>query len=328
MENNLNNNLINQDSQNVAGGLPASFDNHQQNQPNAQTQVENTSESTIHPTQPGVIISNPDSSTTSANLLLVSIKLIKPNPWQPRKSFHQESLQELADSIKEHGILQPLVVVPQPDGTYQLIVGERRLRASLLAGLDTVPVIVREGMQEQKKLELALIENIQRHNLDPIEEAMAYQQLIDSYKLTQEEVARKVGKGRTTITNILRLLHLPLKIQNAVAQGIISEGHARSILTVPGMEKQLTFFELIVAENFTVRQAEDKAREILDRPKFIRAPRVPTDPETTALESELRGKLGTKVKVQKKGESGRITIEFFSQEELQSFMEKISKLQS
>jgi ParB family chromosome partitioning protein len=328
MEKNLNNNLIKQDPQDISSSAAVSSDNSQQNQENTEVKTENVSTPAIQPKQPDVVISNPDSSTTSANLLVVSIKLIKPNPWQPRKTFHQESLQELADSIKEHGILQPLVVVPQGDGTYQLIVGERRLRASLLAGLDTVPVIVREGMQEQKKLELALIENIQRHNLDPIEEAMAYQQLIDSYKLTQEEVARKVGKGRTTITNMLRLLHLPLRIQNAVAEGVISEGHARSILTVPGMEKQLAFFELIVNENFTVRQAEDKAREILDRPKFIRAPRVQTDPETTALESELRSKLGTKVKIQKKGESGKITIEFFSQEELVSFMDKVSKLQA
>jgi ParB family chromosome partitioning protein len=269
-----------------------------------------------------------NSNLPSQSLTEISVSLIKPNPWQPRKVFHEDSLRELADSIREHGVLQPLVVVPQDDGTYQLIVGERRLRASQIAGLQKVPVIIREGVEEQKKLELALIENIQRHNLDPIEEAMAYQQLIDSYKLTQEEVARKVGKGRTTITNMLRLLHLPLKIQNAVAEGIISEGHARSILTVPGMEKQLAFFDLIVSENFTVRQAEEKSREILDRPKFIRAPRIPTDPETTAIESELRGKLGTKVKVQKKGESGKITIEFFSQEELTSFLDKISKIQS
>lgn len=327
MENDTNNGLVNGQSQNISNDVPILAPDLSKDQAVIQIQAENAVPQAIDSKHSDIIISNPDSSTTSANLLLVSIKLIKPNPWQPRKTFHQESLQELADSIKEHGILQPLVVVPQGDGTYQLIVGERRLRASLLAGLDTVPVIVREGMQEQKKLELALIENIQRHNLDPIEEAMAYQQLIDSYKLTQEEVARKVGKGRTTITNMLRLLHLPLKIQNAVAEGVISEGHARSILTVPGMEKQLAFFELIVNENFTVRQAEDKAREILDRPKFIRAPRVQTDPETTALESELRSKLGTKVKIQKKGESGKIMIEFYSQEELASFMEKISKLQ-
>ena len=261
------------------------------------------------------------------SLAEIAVDLIKPNPWQPRKVFNEQALQELADSIKEHGILQPLVVVPMPDGTYQLIVGERRLRASKLAGLAKVPVIIRDFLEEQKKLELALIENIHRHNLDPIEEAMAYQQLIDQYQLTQDEVGRKVGKHRTTITNLLRLLHLPLKIQNALSEGIISEGHARGILGLMGMEKQIAFFELIVANNMTVRQVGDKVRELQERPRVIRAPRGTMDPEIAAMESQLRGKLGTKVKVSKVGESGKITIEFYSQEELNSFMDKMAKLE-
>lgn len=260
------------------------------------------------------------------NLAEILLDLIQPNPWQPRKVFNEQALQELAASIREHGILQPLVVVPLPDGKYQLIVGERRLRAAKLAGLTKVPVVIRDFMEEQKKLELALIENIQRHNLNPIEEAMAYQQMVDQYQLTQEEVAKKVGKGRTTVTNVLRLLHLPLKIQNAVAEDVISEGHARAILALMGMEKQLALFELVVAQDMTVRQVEEKVRELLDRPKIIRAPRGPSDPELAALESELRGKLGTKVRVQKSGDSGKITIEFFSAEELNSFLDKINKL--
>ncbi len=257
----------------------------------------------------------------------ISVNLIKPNPWQPRKVFKEEKLDELAASIREHGVLQPLVVVPMPDGNYQLIVGERRLRASQLAGLARVPVIIRDAVEEQKKLELALIENIQRHNLDAIEEAMAYQQLIDTYHLTQDEVAKKVGKGRTTVTNMLRLLHLPLKIQRAVAEGVISEGHARAILGLPGMEKQLSLLDLVIAENMTVRQVEEKVREIMERPKQVKAARGPSDPETAAIESELRGKLGTKVKVQKSGESGKIMIEFFSKEELDNFLDKIKHLQ-
>lgn len=260
------------------------------------------------------------------NFTELSVDLIKPNPWQPRKTFAPESLQELADSIKEHGILQPLVVIPAGDGSYQLIVGERRLRAAKLAGLSKVPAIVRDTMEERQKLELALIENIQRHNLDPIEEATAYQQLIDQYQMTQEEISKKMGKARTTITNTLRLLRLPLKIQRAVADGTISEGHARAIMTLPGMEKQLAFLETILKENMTVRQAEDRVREVLARPKIVRAPRTPSDPEVAALESELRGKLGTKVKVQKHGETGRIMIEFYSQEELNNFLNKVSKL--
>lgn len=261
------------------------------------------------------------------NLAEVAVDLIKPNPWQPRKVFNEETLQELANSIKEHGILQPLVVVPLPDGTYQLIVGERRLRASKLAGLTKVPVVVRDYMEEQHKLEVALIENIQRHNLDPIEEALAYKQLVDHYKMTQEEVAKKVGKGRTTITNMLRLLHLPLKIQTALAEGKITEGHARSILALPGMEKQLALYELIIGNAMTVRQVEDKVREMLERPKQIKAPRGPVDPEAAAMENDLRSKLGTKVKIQKAGEGRKITIEFFSQEELLAFMDKMKKLE-
>jgi len=258
---------------------------------------------------------------------MVAVDRIVPNPWQPRKVFKQEYLQELADSIKEHGVLQPLVVVPQPDGNFQLIVGERRLRASQLAGLQEVPVIIRDAMEEQQKLELALIENIQRHNLDAIEEAQAYQQLIDQYKLTQDEVARKVGKGRTTVTNMLRLLHLPLKIQRAIADGVISEGHGRAILGLIGMEKQLAMLEAVIAENMTVRMVEDRVREIMERPKQVKAARGSADPEVQAIESELRGKLGTKVKVQKSGESGKITIEFYSQEELNGFLEKMAKLE-
>lgn len=262
------------------------------------------------------------------NLMEIDIDLIQPNPWQPRKVFNQQALQELADSIKEHGVLQPLVVVPAPDGTYQLIVGERRLRAAKLAGLVKVPAIIRDFLEEQKKLELALIENIQRHNLDPIEEAHAYKQLAEQYNLSHEEVARKVGKARTTISNMLRLLNLPIKIQNAVAEGIISEGHARPLVSLMAMEKQLAMMDLIIKEELTARQVEEKVRELLDRPKVVRAPRGgPMDPEVAALESELRGKLGTKVKVQKSGESGRITIEFFSQEELNSFMDKVKKLE-
>ncbi len=257
----------------------------------------------------------------------IPVEMIKPNPWQPRKTFNEEALQDLTNSIREHGILQPLVVVPLPDGTYQLIVGERRLRAAKQAGLSKVPVIVRDFLEEQKKLELALIENIQRHNLDPIEEGLAYKQLSEEYKLTQDEVAKRVGKGRTTVTNMIRLLHLPLKIQNAISEGKITEGHGRAILGLNGMEKQLAMYELILSQNMTVRQVEEKVRELMDRTKLVRAPRGPSDPEVSAIETELRGKLGTKVRVQKSGETGKITIEFFSQEELNAFMDKVKRLE-
>lgn len=260
------------------------------------------------------------------NFTEIAVEMIRPNPWQPRKTFDPVALQELADSIKEHGILQPLVVVPA-EGYYQLIVGERRWRASLLAGLTKVPVIIRDSLEEQKKLELALIENIQRHNLDPIEEATAFQQLIDHYHLTHEQLAQKMGKSRTAVTNVLRLLNLPLKIQRSISEGVISEGHGRAIMALPGLEQRLAMLNMIVADDMTVRQVEDKAREMLDRPKQVKAPRTPSDPEVAAIESELRGKLGTKVKVSKSGGSGKITIEFYSQEELQSLLEKMHRLE-
>jgi ParB family transcriptional regulator, chromosome partitioning protein len=277
-------------------------------------------------TQPQITPALPP-SPAGQNLTEIEVSRIKPNPWQPRKIFKEEYLQELANSIKEHGILQPLVVVPTPDGNYQIIVGERRWRASQLAGLTKIPVILRDAMEEQRKLELALIENIQRRNLDPIEEAQAYQQLIDEYNLTQEEVAKKVGKGRTTVTNMIRLLNLPLKIQRAIADDIISEGHGRAILGLMGLEKQLAMFDVVVNENLTVRQVEDRVREIMERPKQVKAQRPNLNPELQAIENELRGKLGTKVRVQKNGDAGRITIDFFSQEELSSFLDKMHKLE-
>lgn len=288
-----------------------------------QTQVSESMPSTAVGAQ-----QNPQISQQPAGQNLTEIELvkIKPNPWQPRKVFKEEYLQELAASIKEHGILQPLVVVPMGDGNYQIIVGERRWRASQIAGLTKVPVIIRDAMEEQKKLELALIENIQRHNLDPIEEAQAYHQLIDQYKLTQEEVAKKVGKGRPTISNMLRLLNLPLKIQKAIADGVISEGHGRAIVSLVGMEKQLAMFDMVVAESMTVRQVEEKVRELMARPKQNKTARLNPDPELQAIEDELRGKLGTKVRVQKNGDSGRITIDFFSKEELAVFIDKLSHL--
>lgn len=316
-----------QSNQNIAGeidDLEIGSSGTNQNSPSV---VQDFQQTSVQPAPTANSPSNPDQTQVPGqNLVKISISQIKPNPWQPRKIFKEEYLKELSDSIKEHGILQPLVVVPLNDKEYQIIVGERRWRAAQLAGLTEVPVIVRDAMEEQQKLELALIENIQRHNLDPIEEAQAYQQLIDQYKLTQEEVAKKVGKGRTTVTNMLRLLHLPLKIQKAIADGTISEGHGRAILGLMGMEKQLAMYELVVSENMTVRQAEDRVRQLMDRPKMIKAQRGVADPEVQALESELRGKLGTKVKVQKSGEAKKITIEFFSDEELKNFMEKMSHL--
>jgi len=249
----------------------------------------------------------------------VPLSQIVPNPYQPRKFFNQQQLEELAASIKEHGVIQPLVVNKTPIG-YELVVGERRFRASELAGLEKVPVIIKQGMQDQTKLEVALIENIQRQELNPIEEAQAYDKLMKQFGMTQEQVAQKVGKSRPAIANTVRLLNLPAEIQRGIIEGKISEGHARAILGLTGVERQLAMFRIIQEQNLNVRQVESKVRELMARPKMDA---TGPDPKVMAMENELRTRLGTRVRIEKKGTSGRITIEFFSEEELSELIEKI-----
>ncbi len=251
----------------------------------------------------------------------IELTKIVPNPYQPRKVFNQQALQELADSIKEHGVIQPLVVTGTPAG-YELVVGERRYRAAQLAGLEKIPAIIKQELQDQTKLEVALIENIQRQELNPIEEAQAYDRLIKSFHLTQDQVARKVGKSRPAVTNTLRLLNLPAEIQRSVIEGKISEGHARALLGLPDMEKQLQLHKMILDQSLNVRQVEAKVRELtMKRAVDAAAP----DPKLLALETELRGKLGTQVKIQRQGQGGKITIDFFSDEELEEIVGKMSE---
>lgn len=259
-------------------------------------------------------------SYADASVQEIEIADIVPNPYQPRKIFNQEQLQELADSISEHGVIQPLVVNRTANG-YELVVGERRFRASQLAGMKKVPVIVKSGMQDQTKLEIALIENIQRQELNPIEEAQAYDKLMKMFGLTQEKVAQKVGKSRPAVANTVRLLNLPAEIQRALVEGRLSEGHARAILGLPGADRQLALFKMIVDQGLNVRQVEAKVREIMARPGMEAAG---PDPRTLAFENELRSKLGTQVKIEKRGRGGKITIEFFSDDELNDLMDKIS----
>ena len=266
------------------------------------------------PTQPSERISYADASVTE-----VPIEQIVPNPFQPRKHFDEAQLKELAASIAEHGVIQPLVVNRTPSG-YELVVGERRFRASQLAGLTKVPVIVKSGMQDQTKLEVALIENIQRQELNPIEEALAYDKLMKTFGLTQEKVAQKVGKSRPAVANTVRLLNLPAEIQRGIVEGKISEGHARAILGLSGMERQLALFKMIIDQSLNVRQVETKVRELMSRPRIESAG---PDPKTMALETTLRSKLGTKVKIEKRGVGGRIMIEFFSDQELAELIYKI-----
>lgn len=261
-------------------------------------------------------------SYADAKIQEIDITKIIPNPYQPRKIFDDKALQELAESIREHGVIQPLVVTETVNG-YELVVGERRFRASQLAGIARVPAIVKKEMQDQTKLEVALIENIQRQELNPIEEAQAYERLMKTFNLTQEQVAKKVGKSRPAVANTVRLLNLPAEIQRGVIEGRISEGHGRALLGLPDMERQLQMFKLILEQGLNVRQVEQKVREVSLRRQLDS---VNMDPKFVALESELRQKLSAQVKIQRSGKGGRIMIEFFSEDELKEILERMTKI--
>lgn len=252
-------------------------------------------------------------------ILHVSVGDVLPNPFQPRREFHPEELEELVASVKEFGILQPLVVTEKPNGMYELIAGERRLRSAREAGLKKVPVIVRTA-SEQEKLELALIENIQRADLSPIEEAHSYAKLMEEFGLTQEKVAERVGKSRSSVANTLRLLNLPAEMQLALSDGRISASMARVLCGMDDAKERKAMFERMLQGDFNVRQAEAASRERKGGP---RATSTLKDVNLMAVEEELRRALGTKVAVQKKGPNGRITIEFYSDEEFKDLVGKL-----
>lgn len=248
------------------------------------------------------------------NLLEIETGKIIANPHQPRKYFEENNLKELANSIKEHGILQPLVVSKIGSGQYELIAGERRLEASKLVNLKTVPVIVR-SVSDQQKLELALVENVQRHNLNPIEEARAYLKLADEFNLTQKEIAQKSGKSRSMIANSLRLLDLPIEIQRGLMEEKITAGHARAILALDNPEKQRALYQLILKNGLSVRAAEEKVKSVTVK-SYKRKNTKRDDPAIQDMENRLQEKLKTKVQIKKSGRSGKVVIEFYSEEEL------------
>lgn len=244
----------------------------------------------------------------------VDIDLIAPNPEQPRTNFPPDQLRELAASIREHGVIQPLVASAEPEGGYRLIAGERRLQAARLAGLATVPVVVREA-DGAELLELALVENIQRADLNPVEEALAYRRLLDEYGLTQEEAARRVGRSRAAVANAVRLLQLEPDIRRALVAGDIREGHARALLGLPEGPARLGLAREAARRRLSVRETEAAVRRILaGRPQSAaRAPAAPL----RELETDLRRALGTRVTVTAGRDGGaRIAIETYSAEEL------------
>jgi len=251
--------------------------------------------------------------------LEIEIGKIAANPYQPRVKFDEEKLEELSQSIKSHGIIQPLVV-SRSGSQFELIAGERRLQAAKIAGLEKVPAVVRET-KEKEKLELALAENVQRHNLNPIEEANAYRRMEKDFQMNQEEVARKIGKSRSAVANKTRLLNLPIEVQKALMEENITEGHAKAILALNNSEKQRALLDLILKSNLTVRQAEDKTKEVSVK---SHRRKVNIDPEIKELENKLTEALGTKVKIKKSGDGGKIVIDYYSEEELDGILDKIS----
>jgi ParB family chromosome partitioning protein len=249
------------------------------------------------------------------------IEEIQPNPFQPRKSFDDEQLQELVGSIREKGILQPLIVRRKGE-SYELIAGERRWRAAQKAGIKEVPILIRDVF-ESEILELSLIENIQRENLNPVEEAEAFKGLMDHFHLTQEEVSRKVGKDRTTIANAIRLLKLPPEIRQSLVDGAISMGHARAFLSLDGLlEKQKLAFKKVLAANLSVRQTESLVKQIHSK---AHPGGSKNNQEWNAIVEELQRVLGTKVRIVGKRKRGRIEIEFYSQDELDRIIDLLRR---
>jgi ParB family chromosome partitioning protein len=264
----------------------------------------------------------------AGGIRMLPVHDIFPNPHQPRTSFDEEALQELAASIREHGIIQPLVVTETPDQPerYWIIAGERRWRASQLAGLDEVPVIVREASTQQL-LEWALVENVQRADLSPLEEAAAYHSLMKEFNLTQAEVADRVGKSRSAIANSVRLLQLPHRIQQALNNNQISAGHARALLALPDETTMGAALDTILARDLNVRQTEALVKRLLDPPpqKEETAPESPQiRAHLRALEERFRSTLGTKVSLDRKPDgSGRLVIHFYSDDDLDNIYSQI-----
>ncbi len=252
----------------------------------------------------------------------IEIAKIKPNPRQPRHHILDEDLEELAASILEHGILQPLIVArDEENDRYLLIAGERRMEAARKAGMRSVPVLIRQ-VSDQQMLELALIENLQRADLTPLETANAYRHLHEEFKLSHDEIAARVSKSRVSVTNTLRLLNLPEAVQKALAEGAISEGHARALLGLNNPQAQIAALNSIIKNEMTVRQTEELVRR-LGGAKMPHKNTPPQSPEIRSLEERLRSALGTRVKLRHSGKSGSLTLYYYSEEELNALVERI-----
>lgn len=275
------------------------------------------------------MINNEENLAKLGSVFLIEVDKIKPNSQQPRTEFDAEKLKDLAESIRQYGVLQPLVVTRKesetPSGVtveYELIAGERRLRASKIAGLSQVPVVIRRESDERMKLELAIIENLQREDLNPIERAKAFKKLSENFKLKHHEIAMRVGKSREYVSNSIRLLALPEQIQEGLSKGEISEGHCRTILTLDGkIEDQLRVYKEVIEKKMTVRQTERIAKGIMSNDPAGTSNNAGI--ELKSIEKRLSESLGTKVQIALNGGKGTIFIDFFSDEELKKFLSKV-----
>lgn len=264
--------------------------------------------------------------TLSGEPIRVDINKVEPNRDQPRKTFNEDTLTELAESIKIHGVITPLIVVER-DGYYEIVAGERRWRASKLAEQKEVPVVVRNDLTEQEILEISLIENTQREDLNPIEEANTYQQLIDKFNMKQDEVAERVSKSRPAIANALRLLKLDVRVQKMLIEEIITAGHAKNLLAITDGDKQYEFAQRINDEKLSVREVEKEIKRMMADPEQ-KVPKQVIDPKLEILyrelEEKLKQKLGTKVTIHAKdNHKGRLEIEYYNQEELERLIDTL-----
>jgi len=262
-----------------------------------------------------------DKRVAADEVLQLEVGIIEPNPHQPRQVFDEAALAELAASIKEHGVMQPVVVI-ESKGIYQLVAGERRLRASKLAGKKTIPAIVR-SYSKQQQVELALIENIQRENLNPMETATSYRKLVDEFSMSNDDIAARVGKDTSTVSNTMRLLNLPLDAKRAVADGTISEGHGRVILSLKDNEKQLELLDLIVKNGWTVRQAEAFARDFKRKTSTVDKVAAKQAAHNEVTES-ISKQLKTPVSIQRTAKGGKLLISFSNDKELERLKKAIT----
>lgn len=269
-------------------------------------------------TPPSSVTASTAPRVTHEGVQEISVDEIVPNPDQPRRIFAETELRELSESIKEHGVLQPLLIRKTASGPYQLIAGERRLQAARLAGIAKVPAILKE-IDDEQNLEIALVENVQREDLNPMEVAKALAQLRDEFGMSYPDIARKVGKSEPSVKNTVRLLKLPEEVRQGLLEGKITEGHARAILTESDMERQIALYHEIVAKKLSVRQAETLARHKESVPSMIaRGSKI--SPLLVQRISHIEQSLGTRMRILKKGAAGKLAIEFYSDEELEKIL--------